>query len=176
MSYFITEAEVKLKTVLPSNLSIELLRPWFEPAQNTYIKPLIGLALYSELQTAIDNNTLTTEQTALLALIKPSLAYYIQAMSLPFIHTQASNKGVLMRTTDNGQSIDLNALNTLTTKVMDVAENYANDLKNYLECNKALYPSYRSNYTTTNIKFSGIQFDNKYVNCNTCGYYNCNCN
>ena len=163
---FITENKLKKTTVINENVDTSLLTPYIKIAQEQYIRPILGEALYDDLASSIVANDLTANETTLLNKISEPLAYYTFYSAIPFIATQISNKGVLVKNSDNNSiSADNARLDLLTKRIQNIADHYASRLKDYLDDNASLFPLYRDYTISGQLKdkyvhknFTGLQF------------------
>ncbi len=94
----ITEVKAVLRI---SNLDSNSRLPDIESAEETYIIPWIGQALYNTLQTAYDASTLSTIQQALLKKIQKPLAAFAYLDDIGLIHARITDAGIRRTTTDN---------------------------------------------------------------------------
>ncbi len=179
MIYFINETELKDLTPLSSNVPIEQLKNDFIIAQIQDIKPILGVALYDELDAAVQADTTTTDQDTLLAKIKPALAYFILNKSLSWMCYNISAKGVQKKTSDGGEVLTKSELESLRTEANNYAEFFAIELRTYLEANKSLYSNYRTYpLSKSRIYKSGVYFGAYGKRSCTCGcleFTNCTC-
>lgn len=147
---FISEQWLKDNTPMPSNMDVQKIYPFYFTAQDTYIRDMLGDSLYNRLSNAILIKTFTTEEAALLKLVRPCLAYYTILESLPFISTEIKNIGVV-RTADDKQTSGSNyEVNKIENKTRDKAEYYAERIKKYLCNNRNLFPEYNFNNEDVN--------------------------
>jgi hypothetical protein len=110
---FISVQSIKDRTGLHANVEEKLVLPEIKTAQDMYILPALGSALYNELQTAVDANTYTQLQTTLLDdYIVDCLIYFVMSELPQGLSYQFYNKGLIRKTGE------------------------------YLKQNNALYPNY----------------------------------
>lgn len=125
--------------------------PYILMAQKMYIKPVLGIPLYEELQTQIkaasvtpapDPNPITPENRALLVEIAPALSHYAVYQGLPFQWASIVNKGVTIRDSENSKAVDIKDVSQLRRWLKDDAERLVRDLIGYMR-NCALYPLWK---------------------------------
>lgn len=75
--------------------------PDIEEAEQKYIIPQIGQALYDEIHTAYNANSMTARQISLVRMIQKPLAAYAYHDSLALQHAMITDAGVRRTTTDN---------------------------------------------------------------------------
>lgn len=129
-------------------VSPHLENKWWQtiiyPTQVAYIRPVLGAALYEELQTQIETNTVTLENQALLARLYDPLAWRIYSESLKVLNTRTENIGERKNKDDHS---DAAAAAEVTQKKLLAASN-ADSLMEWFICwlndNKADYPLFDS--------------------------------
>lgn len=120
-------------------------------AQKVYIKEIIGIPLYEELQTQIkaasvtpapDPNPITPANRALLIEIAPVLSFYAVYLGLPFHWAKIINKGVTVAESENSKGVTVNDIAQLRRWLLDTASTLKSQLLTYLGgCDK--YPLYK---------------------------------
>lgn len=125
--------------------------PYIILAQRIYIKKMLGIPLYEELQTQIKAadaapegapNPISIENRALLTEIAPALSLYAVYQGLPYQWAQIVNKGVLLHTAENGKSVDMKDLAVMRRIIRDDANTLLEQVKEYMrDC--GLYSSWR---------------------------------
>ena len=115
---FISVETIKERTGLHFNTDEKLVNPEILTAQDMYILPALGTALYERLQDGIQNNNLTQVESNLLdTYIAPTLVYYVMSELPMGLSYQFYNKG-LIRKSGEGQE------NPSATELIDVADRY----------------------------------------------------
>jgi len=115
---FISVNTIKERTGLHNNCDEKLINPEILTAQDIYILPALGTALYNRLQDGIENNNLTNTETTLLdTYIVPTLVYYVMSELPMGLSYQFYNKG-LIRKSGEGQE------NPSAAEIIDVADRY----------------------------------------------------
>lgn len=125
--------------------------PYILMAQKMYIKPVLGIPLYEELQTQIkaanvtpapDPNPISPANRALLVELAPALSHYAVYQGLPFQWASIVNKGLTIRESENSKGVDIKDVAQLRRWLKDDAETLLKDLISYLRgC--ALYPLWK---------------------------------
>jgi hypothetical protein len=82
---FISVQSIKDRTGLHANVEEKLVLPEIKTAQDMYILPALGSALYNELQTAVDANTYTQLQTTLLIIKRMICLIALTKLNKPFM-------------------------------------------------------------------------------------------
>ena len=140
---FISVQSIKDRTGLHANVDEKLVLPEIKTAQDMYIFPALGSALYNELQTAVDTNTYTNLQTTLLDdYIVDTLIYFVMSELPQGLSFQFYNKGLLRKTGENQESPSMQDMIDVANRYKARAEFYKQRLIKYLKQNNALYPNY----------------------------------
>lgn len=139
----ISEELLKLYSPLSKNVDVDKIYPYLHLAQPYYVEPILGDALLTELQQQIENDTLTSENKALVLKIAPVLAYYATYLGMRSLAYSVTEKGITKETSENSSSIERSELGDYILSVKQQAEMYADILIKYL-CRCALtYPLWR---------------------------------
>ena len=140
---FISVQTIKDRTGLHANVDEKLVLPEIKTAQDMYILPALGSALYNELQTAIDTNTYTGLQTTLLDdYIVDCLVYFVMSELPMGLSYQFYNKGLIRKTGENQESPSMQDMIDVANRYRARAEFYKQRLIKYLKQNNASYPNY----------------------------------
>lgn len=140
---FISEQALKDSSIINENVDMKLLLPTIKLAQEKYVLPILGTALYNELKTQITNATLTVlNETLLDDYIQPCLIWWIMAESPMPLTYKFMNKSVATRSSENANAASLNDLLKLEERFKDNAEWYSQRITNYLLEKSTQYPLY----------------------------------
>jgi hypothetical protein len=140
---FISVQSIKDRTGLHANVDEKLVLPEIKTAQDMYILPALGSALYAELQTAVEANSFTDLQTTLLDdYIVDCLIYYVMSELPQGLSYQFYNKGLIRKTGENQESPSMQDMIDVANRYRARAEFYKQRLIKYLKQNNALYPNY----------------------------------
>jgi hypothetical protein len=140
---FISVQSIKDRTGLHANVDEKLVLPEIKTAQDMYILPALGSALYNELQTAVDSNTYTNLQTTLLDdYIVDTLIYFVMSELPQGLSFQFYNKGLLRKSGENQENPSMQDMIDVANRYKARAEFYKQRLIKYLKQNNALYPNY----------------------------------
>lgn len=147
----ISDTMIKERTAIHGNIDPKLIYPDIKVAQDMYILPVLGSALYFKLQDIISDNTIITDasllpyKTLVDIYVVDALIYYTLSELPTTISYQFWNKGVMRK---QGLDTDLPSMSDLidlSNKYRNRAEFYANRLKRYLQQNaNASFPEYNS--------------------------------
>ena len=140
---FISVQSIKDRTGLHANVDEKLVLPEIKTAQDMYILPALGSALYNELQTAVDSNTYTNLQTTLLDdYIVDTLIYFVMSELPQGLSFQFYNKGLLRKSGENQENPSMQDMIDVANRYKARAEFYKQRLIKYLKQNNAFYPNY----------------------------------
>lgn len=139
-AYFTSEEFLKDKTPINENLDIKKVVPFLGNAQEVWIQPLLGTALYNRLQEGIVNQNLTPSEEQLIRILRPAHAYYTVFTALPFIAVELRNAGLVRSANENIQPAEYSFYKELLNQVKNTAEFYATRVTQFLCDNKSVYP------------------------------------
>ncbi len=140
----VSDSMVKERTVIFGNIDPKMIYPDIKVAQDMYILPILGSALFDKLQTDISNSAIAGNYKILLdKFIVDCLIYHVLADLTNSVSFQITNKGVIRKTGDNSEPASMSELIDIANKHRNVAEFYATRLIKYLKQNAAeLFPEY----------------------------------
>lgn len=144
----VSDTMIKERTSIHGNIDPKLLYPDIKVAQDMYIQPLLGSALYTKLQTLISGGTIgnagnVAYKTLLDNFIIDALIYYTLADLPTTLSYQFWNKGIMRSSGENKELPSMSELVDISNKYQMRAEFYANRLRLYLQQNApASYPEY----------------------------------
>lgn len=137
----IDETTVKKTTFIDENVDVNLIKATIETAQDLYILPILGTALYNEILGQISAGTLTAANTTLLdTYIRKALVWWTLTEGVDVFTYKFRNKGVLKETSENTQTSSLEEIKRLIDKFRNRAEEYSERTTKYLFENYATYP------------------------------------
>jgi len=140
---FISVQTIKDRTGLHANVDEKLVLPEIKTAQDMYILPALGSALYNELQNAVVANSFTALQTTLLDdYIVDCLVYYVMSELPMGLSYQFYNKGLLRKSGENTENPSMQDMIDVANRYRARAEFYKQRLIKYLKQNNASYPNY----------------------------------
>jgi hypothetical protein len=115
---FISVQSIKDRTGLHANVDEKLVLPEIKTAQDMYILPALGSALYNRLEAGVDSNNLTANELTLINdYLVDCLVYYVMAELPMGLSYQFYNKGLLRKSGDNTE-------NPSMQDMIDVANRY----------------------------------------------------
>lgn len=129
---------IKDRTTIHGNLDPKLLYPDIKLAQDMYIHPLLGTALYDKILSDINGNSLTGDYKTLVdRYIVDCLIYYVLKDLVTSVSYQIWNKGVVRKSGENTELPSMSELVDISNGYKQKAEWYGERLRNYLRENAA---------------------------------------
>lgn len=144
---FISVDAIKERTGLHFNVDPKLVYPDILFAQDAYILPTLGTALYNRLQDGIDCKDLTCDEEALLNdYITPCLVYQVMAELPMALAYQFYNKGVVRKSGEGQTEPSASELTEVAQRYQKRAEYYRQRLTKYLKekASKNVFPLYNN--------------------------------
>lgn len=136
---------IKERTGLHDNLDPKLIYPEIKIAQDRYIHPLLGTALFNKILADYAAQTLAGNYLLLKNnYIVDALVYYTLAELPEILSFQFYNKGIVRKREDNADLPSMTELVMMGDKYKDRAEYYGNRLRLYLRQNYPLFPEYNN--------------------------------
>jgi len=136
---------IKERTGLHDNLEPKLIYPEIKIAQDRYIHPLLGTALFNKILADYAAQTLAGNYLLLKNnYIVDALVYYTLAELPEILSFQFYNKGIVRKREDNADLPSMTELVMMGDKYKDRAEYYGNRLRLYLRQNYPLFPEYNN--------------------------------
>ena len=139
----INEEYFKQYSPIPENYNIKEIKPFFKVAEQLWVLPLLGQALYDELLEQVCANNITPENSTLLLVIYPYLSFAICYEALPFISYHFSQVGVTKGKSDNSDSVSINDVNFISAQLRSQVETMKGQLKKFLDEHSDVYPLYK---------------------------------
>lgn len=142
---FISVDTIKERTGLHFNVDPKLVYPDILFAQDAYILPVLGTALYDKLQTDIENKQLACPyETLLNDYITPCLVYQVMAELPMALSYQFYNKGVVKKTGEGQTEPSASELTEVAQRYNSRAEYYRQRLVKYLkqQSSQNVFPEY----------------------------------
>lgn len=145
----VSDTMIKERTAIHGNIDPKLIYPDIKVAQDMYILPILGTALYEKLQTIISDGTISSDATKVnyKNLIDKYLCDALMYFTLSELPTTISyqfwNKGVLRKQGESTELPTMSELIDLSNKYKNRAEFYAERLRLYVVQNAAsMFPEY----------------------------------
>lgn len=135
---------LKERTTMHTNVEEKMIYPEIKAAQDMYVLPILGTALFDKILTEIDGNTLQGAYKTLVDdYLVDMLCYYTLSEMPENINYQFSNRGVVTKQSDNAQVPSMSDLYAIVAKYKNRAEHYQKAAIKYLKQNApTLFPEY----------------------------------
>ena len=141
----ISDDILKERTAVHGNIDPKFLYPEIKAAQDMYIHPILGTALYNKIVNDVDAGTIAGDYKNLLDdYIIDCLLYYVLAGLPEALSYQFYNKGVIRKQGDNTELPSMSELIDISNKYRIRAEWYGNRLNKYLKhyASESFLPEY----------------------------------
>ncbi len=144
---FINRTDLVRNTIINGDVDTDKFIQFIKISQQMHIQNYMGTALYDQISTAITNDNLSTDQTALLNdYIQPMLIHFAMVDYLPFSSLELRNGGLFRHTAENATSPNRDDVEFLVQKHRNFAEFYTRRFIDYMSFNAASkFPKYWEN-------------------------------
>jgi hypothetical protein len=150
-STIITAVQLKNLTSLSENIDVELLNPHLLIAQQLYIAPVLGTALYDDIVKRFDAQTLTGDSLTLYEeYIVPAIGFSAWYSAAPFLAYKTTRAGIQTMSASDGANVALipEEMAVYIGRVQNLKDFYCQRLNKYLIDDKyQKFPLFRSNET-----------------------------
>ena len=145
MILIVSPAFVKENTVLNYNVDDGYLKPLIDSIQNTFVRPILGSALFDEVQTQIRTNTVSALNEILIKeYLRDALKWEVCHKYTRIGTYKLRNKGAGTHSGDGFNPLDESELVVAKNIYKDNADFYRRKLKLYLKQNENSYPLYKT--------------------------------
>ena len=130
----INEKYFKQFSPIPLNYNMTEVKNYIPVAEKIWVKPLIGDDLFDEIETQVENNSVSETNAALLTEggLWQYLAFATVYEALPMIWSHISEVGVTKGKSDNSDSLDLKDMTWVTQHLRNQVEVLKDQLKKYI--------------------------------------------
>ena len=141
MALFITVDDLQ---VIQKNVQADLLEPWLFVTQELYLKRILALNLYENLDSQIQLSGitgLTGIWSSLQVQVKPVMVYGAFFEGFPFLWAKITNKGIVTKSSTENDTTSVNdqQMLMLRANIKNYVDFYIEELKRFLRYNKAVY-------------------------------------
>jgi hypothetical protein len=152
-STIVTTEVLKTLTSIGQNIDVELLNPHLLIAQQLYVAPVLGTALYDDIVSRFDNNTLTGDTLTLYEdYIVPAIAYSAWFSVSPFLNYKTQRAGIQTTASPDSTPVTPEELSLYIARVENYKNFYCKRLNDYLILdNYVKFPLFRSDDTPQNL-------------------------
>jgi len=145
MRFLIDIDSLKKLSLIHGNVEVSAIRPILKRSQDMYIEPVLGSDFYNHLLDAVENSTLTAEETLLIEdYIAIVLSISCEIRMRNAITTEIRNIGTGNASDPNFQAANINGIEREKDISYKDLTFYKNRLKRFLCENEADYPLYNS--------------------------------
>jgi hypothetical protein len=141
-AFFISETYLKDNSPLSGNVDISEIYPFAKSAEEMYIQEAIGTPLFDRLVTAVNAQSYTAAETALLKKIRSCMVWYTVYDAIPFIDTKIRNIGLVQQGGENLQNVSDQKMRDLRKICKDKGDFYLKMLQKYLCENHSTFQEY----------------------------------
>ena len=169
-STLVTVPQLKQLTSISDNLDCELLQPHLLIAQQLYVAPILGDALYNDLLTQFNNNTISGNTEILLNdYITPAIGFSSWFSAAPFLNFKTQRAGIQTLSSPDNTPVTVEELSLYISRVENLKDFYCTRLQKYLDTNYLLFPLYRSEDAIDTNKGGSLYLGFKSTRRNCCG-------
>ena len=142
----VTVPDLKNFTSIGDNVDPDLLFPHLLIAQQLYLQPVLGDALYNNIVSRYDNQQLTgATGTLYTEYIISALAYSAWFSVAPFLNYKTMRTGIAVQSTDVLIPVSPEEFSIYNSRVENFKTYFLNRLEDYLIDNSTLFPLFRQN-------------------------------
>ena len=141
---FIAPDFLKQTTVIEQNIDAKIVTEAIIEAQDLYILPLLGTALYDRVIDEIDSVVSANIKTLLDDHIQRTLKWYVLDELTDFLTFRYVNKAVMKKSSENSTAIETVDAVRMSALMRNKAEIYADRMKDFLCEERVAYPEYHN--------------------------------
>jgi hypothetical protein len=149
MQYFITENFLKEKTPITRNIEASDITPFVYTASDMYIKDILGSYFYDDILNKYNAQTLSVNETVLVSLIQPTVAWYAASFAVKGVHYSLRNKGIQLQDGENSTAASQDEVVMTSKDYSQTGDFYAERLRKYLVLNKDLFSVFTNKLNTS---------------------------
>jgi len=154
MILIISPAFTKENTVLHYNIDDGYLKPLIDSTQNTFVRPILGSALFDEVLTQIKAGTVSADNETLIKdYLRDALKWEVCHKFTRIGTYKLRNKGAGTKSGDGFTPLSESELVTAKNIFKDNADFYRRKLKLYLKENSSTYPLYANPPTGVDVVY-----------------------
>ena len=132
MIYFVTEDYLKDESPIAGNVDIKTVSPWIKPAVETRIKPMLGNYFFNDLLTKYNAQSLSTDETELVLMMKPCIAWRVAALAVYGVSRPLKNIGLQILDSENSRGVNLEEVTYGVEQYDRLAADYQRNLRDWL--------------------------------------------
>lgn len=140
-----TVEQLKNLTSISDTMDCALLQPHLLIAQQLYVEPILGDALYNDILAQYDAQTISGNTTTLLdEYITPAIGFASWFSAAPFLAYKTQRVGIGSQASPDTTPVTPEELSLYVARVENYMDFYLRRLQKYLDDNATLFPLYRS--------------------------------
>jgi hypothetical protein len=133
VALFTTEQYIKDNSVINENVDVKYITSTIILCQKLYIKPLLGTALYDEINTEINAGSVSTDnQTLLDDYLQDVLLYRVLQEGMMLFTYKIENKSTVRKDSENSTPIDQDEMYMMRDDFKDKAELFEDRTRKFL--------------------------------------------
>ena len=140
----INDKYLKEYSPIPLNYDLSEIRNYIGVAEKIWVVPVLGQDLYDEIQSQVDENKLSDENSTLLTEggLWQYLAFATCLEGLAFIWANFSEVGITLGKSDNSESVNLKDITYIEQNLRRQVEVLKDSLIKWLNSHLESFPSY----------------------------------
>lgn len=148
MIYFLTENYLKDKTPITRNIDAADITPFIYTSADMFIKDILGSYFYDDILDKYNTQSLGPDETILVSLIQPTVAWYAAGLAVKGVHYSLRNKGIQLQDGENSTAASQNEVIMTSKDYRQTGDFYAERLRKYLILNKDLFSLFTDRLNT----------------------------
>lgn len=144
-STLIQVVDLKKFSSISETMDCQLLENHLLLAQQLYVVPVLGDALYSQILQQFDAQSISgNNETLLTEYITPAIAFSSWYSAAPFLAYRTNRSGIQTQGSPDTVAVTPDELSIYISRVENYKDFYLKRLQDYLDANQTLFPLYRS--------------------------------
>lgn len=165
MVWFVTENLLKTSGIIDANVDATKISPLIQFSAKAFVQPMIGTYFFNDLAVKYNNQTLSVDETALVAKMQTPIIWRACAQAGLTLSFPLTNKGYLKQIDDNAQAPEIKEITFMYDHYVAQAKLFEKELFDYLVLNKDLFPVFLDKLNVdSNIKLNQNNFKGQNYN------------
>lgn len=128
---------------IDDNYDLKNIKSYFKIAEQIWVKPILGEPLYEELLGQVAENKVSEENSTLLLMLYPYLAFAITLEAMPFVSFHLSEVGLTIGHSDNSNAAPISGLTIVLERLRSTVETLKTHFKKWIRDHSDAYPLYK---------------------------------
>lgn len=142
----INDQYIKKYTTITDSVEANLANPAIKLAQDKFIESYLGTNLYTKIVSEVADGSISGNYLNLLNdYVKPMLLWRTMVELYPALYVKVQNGSIVLRTSDDTQTLDQSYVNKLVADATNNAQHYTQRFIDYMRYNNSLFPEYNTN-------------------------------